>query len=43
MRKKHIQGAIHNLRRYFLLIIFQSYLTQTRPICSRRAELPLVM
>lgn len=31
MRKKHIQGAIHNLRRYFLLIIFQSYLTQTRP------------
>ncbi|SJX66322.1 uncharacterized protein SRS1_16643 [Sporisorium reilianum f. sp. reilianum] len=31
LRKKHIQSAIHNLRRYFLLIVFQSYLTQTRP------------
>lgn len=31
LRKKRIQGAIHNLRRYFLLIIFQSYLAQTRP------------
>ncbi|KAJ1604262.1 hypothetical protein NDA14_007583 [Ustilago hordei] len=31
LRKKRIQSAIHNLRRYFLLIVFQSYLTQTRP------------
>ncbi|EST07320.1 hypothetical protein PSEUBRA_003137 [Kalmanozyma brasiliensis GHG001] len=31
LRKKHLQSAIHNLRRYFLLIVFQSYLTQTRP------------
>ncbi|EPQ26302.1 uncharacterized protein PFL1_06237 [Pseudozyma flocculosa PF-1] len=30
-RRKHIQSAIHNLRRYFELIIFQSYLSQTRP------------
>lgn len=31
LRRKRIQSAIHNLRRYFLLIVFQSYLTQTRP------------
>lgn len=31
LRKKRIQSAIHNLRRYFLLIVFQSYLTQTKP------------
>lgn len=31
LRKKRIQSAIHNLRRYFLLIVFQSYLSQTRP------------
>ncbi|KAN0063509.1 hypothetical protein ACQY0O_003956 [Thecaphora frezii] len=30
-RRKHIQSAIHNLRRYFELIIFQSYLSQTKP------------
>lgn len=31
LRKKRIQRAIHNLRRYFLLIVFQSYLMQTKP------------
>ncbi|SNX87857.1 uncharacterized protein MEPE_06568 [Melanopsichium pennsylvanicum] len=31
LSKKRIQSAMHNLRRYFLLIVFQSYLTQTKP------------
>lgn len=30
-RRKRVQSAIHNLRRYFELIVFQSYLSQTKP------------